>query len=212
MQHLGVAKERISLITNGVDTAHFKPLDLSARPATLTAIYVGRWAKGKGVEKILDVWEKGASLPGFNWNLQLVLPETPPKEMKERLRALEQRVSVTTGVSDPLGQYLKCDLALLLSEGEGLSNFVLEAMACGLPALVSQAAALPEAPGESTGTIILSQEEAGPDEILEELNKLASRPQDLQSLGKAARRYVEQHFSLDRIGRDYIALYKSKTK
>src|SRR5207249_4586101 len=98
-------------------------------------------------------------------------------------------------------------LAILLSEGEGMSNFLLEAMACGLPTLTTQASALPDADGEKTGTCTLRREEIIPDG-LRALNALAQDRKRLIELGQASRRHVEQNYSFERVGHAYLSLYR----
>src|ERR1039458_1185235 len=144
----GIPSDRLSYIPNGIDTRYFQtshePKPVLRRQVqwpqeALVAIYVGRWAQGKGVEKIFDLWEKGVAERGFPWHLAMILSESPPDRIAARIERLKGRVHMAIRVADPIPYYQASDLAILLSEGEGVSNFLLEAMACGLPTLTTGA-------------------------------------------------------------------------
>jgi glycosyltransferase involved in cell wall biosynthesis len=77
-------------------------------------------------------------------------------------------------------------------------------MACSTPAIGSNLAAMPEfiRPGE-TGFVF--DDEA---ELREQLVKLASAPALVETMGRAARRAVEEEFSLDVAGAAMARLYQ----
>jgi len=214
----GIPPERLSYIPNGVDTAYFSPaISLKSRlrsslqwsESALVAIYVGRWAKGKGVETLLDLWEAGASRPDFPWHLALVLSDPAPEAMAKRIQRLQGRIHTAYGVMDTRPYYQAADLAILLSEGEGLSNFLLEAMSCALPTLTTAAAALPDAEADKTGTHTLPPNAQAATESLTYLTQLAKQINRLATLGEAARRHIDKNYSLDQVGLSYLTLYKN---
>jgi starch synthase len=92
------------------------------------------------------------------------------------------------------------DAYLITSRIEGMPVAPLEAMACGLPVVSSDAHGLPDifAAGEDHGGIITPQGDVTA--IVSALDRLA-RDLDLRSrLGKAARTRVEDHFSIATVG------------
>jgi glycosyltransferase involved in cell wall biosynthesis len=147
---LGVDRSVAHLIPNGVDTRVWRPLDPSARAAARTGFgatdselvvctsaklvprkkvdllvrafcstagtHRGRlWIMGEGPQSG-ELQRLASSLPGGD-RVEL-LGVIPPEQVRARLQA--------------------ADLFALLSEWEGLSNALLEAMACGLPAVVTR--------------------------------------------------------------------------
>ena len=125
----------------------FLPNPLAATPASETATFaaptvitVGRLVEQKGIDVLLAAWAKVApSLP--DWRLALVGDGPLAGELKEQARKLgvEDSVDWVGHVSDPFPLLRGAKLFVLTSRFEGTPNALLEAMACGLPAVVSDA-------------------------------------------------------------------------
>jgi starch synthase len=92
------------------------------------------------------------------------------------------------------------DVYLIASRTEGMPVAPLEAMACGLPVVSSDAHGLPDifAAGEQHGGIVVPRED--PQGIADALERLARDPALRSRLGAAARRRVEDHFSIAAVG------------
>jgi glycosyltransferase involved in cell wall biosynthesis len=108
--------------------------------AAPTVITVGRLVEQKGIDVLLAAWAKvAASLPG--WRLALVGDGPLADELKEQARNLgvEDSVDWVGHVSDPFPLLRGAKLFVMTSRFEGTPNALLEAMACGLPAVVSDA-------------------------------------------------------------------------
>jgi glycosyltransferase involved in cell wall biosynthesis len=92
------------------------------------------------------------------------------------------------------------DVYLITSRTEGMPVAPLEAMACGLPVVSSDAHGLPDifAAGEEHGGIVTPRHDV--DAIVAALERLAGDPDLRARLGSAARRRVEEHFSIPAVG------------
>ena len=92
------------------------------------------------------------------------------------------------------------DAYLITSRTEGMPVAPLEAMACGLPVVSSDANGLPDifAAGEKHGGIVVSSED--PTGIASALERLVNSPDLRSRLGRAARRRVEERFSVPAVG------------
>jgi glycosyltransferase involved in cell wall biosynthesis len=212
---VGIPEVSLRVIPNGVRMDRFQPLpaaDRSQRRASLqigdndlVALYVGRWAAGKGLEALLTIWDTAQSQPDFHWKLRLVVSQAPPAEHQALLRRLESSVQVIVRSSDPLPYYQTADLAVLLSENEGLSNFLLEAMASGLPLLTTPGAAVAPVEEAVRWGWLASSSRAG--DILALLKTIQKDTVLLKSKGDVARKEAGKHYSTETVAAEYEKLY-----
>jgi glycosyltransferase involved in cell wall biosynthesis len=130
-----------SIIPNGIDTDRFRPPtllereaareDLKLPPLARVALFVGRLVEKKGVNVLVELVKQ---LPS---HLFLIVGDGPlrtkiPANSKNVVWLAElapERMAVV---------YKAADVFVLPSHGEGLPLSVQEAMACGLPVIVSQ--------------------------------------------------------------------------
>lgn len=98
-----------------------------------------------------------------------------------------------------------CDVFCLLSRSEGMSNALLEAMACGLPSVATAVGGNPEVvEPERSGYLVPSEDwEAAAQRVLELLRDPAMR----QRVGSAARRRVFELFTVEAMVRRVASLY-----
>jgi starch synthase len=98
------------------------------------------------------------------------------------------------------------DAYVTTSRIEGMPVAPLEAMACGLPVIASDAQGLPDilAEGEGSGGLLIPQE--APEKIADGLKRLRDDADLRHRLGIAARSRVERNFSLQAVGTALDAL------
>ncbi len=204
---------RLRLIYNGVDTRRYAP-DPAARAAARAAlglaegervvISVGRLSPEKDYATLLRAV---ATLPAF-WRLLLV---GDGAEM-ERLAALRDELGLG-GRALLLGQRRDipallnaADVFALSSLSEGVSLALLEAMAVGLPAVVTEVGGNPEVvlPG-ATGLLLPP---GLPHELALALLEALDDPARAAAWGRAGRERVLERFSLEGMARAYAALYR----
>jgi glycosyltransferase involved in cell wall biosynthesis len=146
---LGIPTERIRVIKHGVDLNLFRPLDDRAMVrASLgltkpTIVSVGRLVKEKGHDVAIQAmkFEPGMEL--------LVIGEGPEKDRLSNLihtEGLSDRVRLCGGLdqralSTMLGA---ADCLLQCSSREGISNVILESLACGTPVAATAVWGTPE--------------------------------------------------------------------
>jgi glycosyltransferase involved in cell wall biosynthesis len=107
-----------------------------------------------------------------------------------------------------VGNWLSAaDVFVLSSTSEGLPISMLEAMAAGLPAIVTDVGALPELVTLSgAGTIVPARSVDG---LARAIVDLANRRHELAALGERASACYREHFTPDRMADDYLALYRA---
>ena len=99
------------------------------------------------------------------------------------------------------------DVFCLLSRSEGFTNALLEAMACGLPCVVTRVGGNPEAVQNGENGFLVEPEDAegAADHIL----ALLRQPELARKLGCVARETVEARFTLRAMTKNLIEVYES---
>ncbi|HTS61368.1 MAG TPA: glycosyltransferase [Candidatus Acidoferrales bacterium] len=112
------------------------------------------------------------------------------------------------GEQATVGDWLsRADVFVLSSVSEGLPISILEAMAAGLPAIVTDAGGMPEVLRLSGAGKVVP---AGRVDLLARaIRDFASRRRNLKELGDRARSCYLQHFLPERMAAEYLSLYRS---
>ena len=151
-------------------------------------LFMGRLHQRKGVDVLARAFKK-ANLP----NTKLVIAG-PDEGMLSTLEALADDTVILTGYlsgEERLSALASADVFALPAIGEGLSMAVLEAMASGLPVLLSHGCNLPEVAGAHAGYVIDVDEQ----ELILALEKLFSDPEKLEQMGHNAQNLIRQKFT-----------------
>lgn len=173
--------KQIARAAYGVDTEFWCPAEVKKNTGPLTFIYAGQSSIRKGTPDLLEAW-KHAGLKDArlllvgSWQLSPTrLHDLPPNVewhppcSAERLREY----------------YRHADIFVFPSHFEGFGLVLLEAMACGLPAVASDASAMPDLFCGREGKIL----PAGDIEALvEELRSATAHREALREMGRDARK------------------------
>jgi glycosyltransferase involved in cell wall biosynthesis len=138
-----------------------------------------------------------------------IVGDGPDRPMLESLAGelgISGRVCFLGERSD-VGRWLsRADLFVLSSRTEGTPLALLEAMAAGLPFVVTDAGGLPEvAQLSGAGTVAPSGDAAA---LAQAILDHAGRRHELPALGARARQCYQQHFAAERMADDYLRLYE----
>ena len=146
---LGYPAEKIIVIRNGIDTEWFRP-DPEARGRIRSEWGITEHEKIIGLVGRLDPMkdhpiflEAAAVLAKKRTDARFVCVGGGPDEYRTRLQTLakrlglEERLQWVEHCKDMPGVYNALDIAVSSSYGEGLSNVIGEAMACGVPCVVT---------------------------------------------------------------------------
>lgn len=203
----------IELLPNGVDDAVFKPLDAAGRRAARARLgwpqdatvylYTGRFSPEKRLTWFLKLWQASAGADAR----AVLVGDGPEHAALEGLAAGSfSRITVLTPREDLPDHYAAADAFFLPSTSEGLSNSLLEAMACGCAPLASRVGGTAETvESDVTGLLFERDDEEGLKRAVARLSGdrgLAAR------LGAEARRRVEQRYALARVVDRLEELYR----
>jgi glycosyltransferase involved in cell wall biosynthesis len=207
--------ERLTLIPNGVDTETFRP-DVSGEafrqminvpPGVPLVGFVGRLAWEKGPDKFLRVAER---VHEQRPDVHFAMVGEGPMEDKINLMLKRMRLSDyvhTVGLmTDTWNIYPAFDLLAQTSRHEGMPLTLLEAMACARPVVAIGVGGVAELVEHGTSGLIISPREGAglmnkfPDNdwegIASAVLALLARPAQLERMGRAGRRRVEELFDV----------------
>lgn len=98
-----------------------------------------------------------------------------------------------------------CDLCVLFTYSEGISNSILEYMACGKAVIANDAGGTREIITNTNTGFLLTDETT--EEIASLINDLIDDEDRRKAMGENARLHVEKNFSVARMGSDFSKLY-----
>jgi glycosyltransferase involved in cell wall biosynthesis len=126
-------------------------------------------------------------------------------------RRLENRGAVLAGPRRDIPEILAAsDIVALPSRfGEGCPNALLEAMAAGKPVVAARTGGIPEVVVDGETGLLVPREDV--DALRAALLRLAADPALRARMGAAGRERVEREFTVDRVVKDYEALYSELT-
>ncbi|TWX67625.1 glycosyltransferase [Colwellia sp. C1TZA3] len=197
MVAMGINKEKIHVIYNGVDHQKFHLKQATVNKKTDDyLLYVGNLKKEKGVIELL----KGFALINEQYPA-LKLLYAGPGNMRSEISSQAKYLAVGNKViflgsvdHDQLPKLIsQARLLALPSYNEGVPNVVLEAMACGTPVLVSNVGGIPEVVDERIcGKIISARSHLA---VAEGLEHILSRTWDKEKIQQHSLQFSWQNNS-----------------
>jgi L-malate glycosyltransferase len=213
----GVKPEQTHCLPNGVDCDHFMPRSGPARRkqrqqhALPTDQYLfGCAARMVPVKRHRDLIDAFARVTRAHPQASLVLIGNGPLEADLRdqvaRRNLTDRV-IFHGEETNMAMLLPLlDAFVLASSTEGLSNAILEAMACGLPTIATAVGGNTELVVSGlTGFLVPPR---APEQIALAMGELLTRPDLGQTMGRKARTRATDHFSLPGMLSNFSSFYR----
>ncbi len=178
LANLGVEPERIQVLRNGVDLSVFRPVDRDSAREQLgiqgpTLLSVGNLVPFKGHDVVIK------ALPVLPEITLLIVGNGPNRAVLEQLaQDLEVNDRVRFLGTMPHERmcevYNAADVLVLASEREGWPNVLLEAMACGTPALASSVGGIPEVIRSPAAGLLLT--DRSPQTIADSIKTLIQDP------------------------------------
>lgn len=221
----GLPPERLNLVPNGVDTEHYHPVGPAARVGVRDEldlpsegrilIFHGVFIERKSLLWLVDVLE--SRLEALDMTLLLVGGPARDEEatgyaarLREHIERSPARSRIIVREHEPaVHRYLQAaDAYVLPSTGEGLSNALLEAMATGLVAFASRGSGSEDVIQEGrSGFLFEPRDDASFLRSLEAV--FGSHPEhDPAAIGRRAVQRIEERFSIQATGREYVRLYE----
>lgn len=206
----GLERAKAWVIRPAVDAAIFRPdPSIEEKKTVRMMVFGGTWVKGS--EYALVAFRRALDL-GVQAKLWVL--GGADKENRSRLLytiadlGLEGRVEWVGAqpperVAELLGE---SDVFLHASLSEGISNAILEAMASGLPVVVTDAGGTREAVRDGIDGFVVPCRDV--EAMAEALVRLGRDPELRRRMGEAGRRRVLEEFTLDRQTREWMEFYE----
>jgi len=181
-----------------------------ANPSTVVLLNVAMFRPEKNQRELIELCSR---LPNYlDWQLWLA-GEGPALRKCERLAhalGLAGRVKFLGYQPEPVPLYLAADVALLASQSESLSNFLIEAQLHGLPAVAYDIVGVGEcfAPDKS-GVLLKNRDQAG---FVAALDRLIREPALRRRYAEHARRHAQAHFTPEHQVQAHLNLFRQLTK
>ncbi len=201
----GYDDARMMVIPNGIDTNRFRP-DVEARRRLRTQWQIGDHEFTIGLVGRIDAMKDhptflhaAADLARERADVHFVCVGAGPVSYTAEMQALGfslglgGRLLWTGAASDMLGAYNALDLLASSSYGEGFSNAIGEAMACGVPCVVTDVGDSARIVGE-TGLVVPPKDH--PTLAQAWRRWLRFDPVERQARGRQARARIESEFNL----------------
>jgi glycosyltransferase involved in cell wall biosynthesis/uncharacterized protein (DUF362 family) len=205
---------RTVIIPNGIDTATFRPPAGGMREARVQlgipddAVLigsVGRLSPEKNYVLLVQAVARAAQTE--NLRLVLVGDGADRARIQSEIDALNLKGKCRiTGLQQDVLPWLQAmDIFCLSSDTEGLSISLLEAGACGLPCVVTDVGGNAEIVADGVSGVVVP---------CGDVNALAAALERLvhgdvrRRMGEAARRVVEERYSMDTMVREYERVYR----
>ncbi|MCM8595413.1 TIGR03088 family PEP-CTERM/XrtA system glycosyltransferase [Accumulibacter sp.] len=217
VERVRIAPQRVVQIVNGVDTARFCP---SAEPGrsglpdgfrgrdALVVCTVGRLQPVKDQETLLRAF--ALLVAGGRPEARLVVAGDGP--MRTALVELAASLGIADRcwfpgtVSNVAGLLRNCDVFVLPSLAEGISNTLLEAMASGLPVLATAVGGNRELITEGENGWLFEPRDVAT--LVRLLSRYVDEPAMLRDQGRRAREMAVTRFSLPTMVGRYQAVYE----
>ncbi len=192
--------------SNGVDIERFSPGSSAVReqfsiPRDAPVVgFVGRLTRDKGLPELIEAFDRILLAEPSTHLLLVGWFDRAEDALDAELRRLilnHPRIHCSGFVSDTAPFYRGMDVMVLPTWREGFPNAVLEAQASGIPVVTTESTGARDAViAEVTGLLIPP---GYPEAIYESVIKLLRDPERRVRMGRAARAWVTEHYSEERV-------------
>ncbi|TFH03187.1 MAG: glycosyltransferase [Candidatus Thorarchaeota archaeon] len=214
---MGVMRNRIRIIPNGINTSEFEHLPergalrakLGIDPDWPIVLYLGRIHRIKGLDLLLTAF---AVLVKELKDIRLILAGPDDgflTDLRNRARALEieDRVIATGPIygRDKLEAFIDADVYVLPSSYEMFPNTVLEALACRTPVVMTDRCGIADVIRNIGGLVVPYDEDA----LAGALLSILTQPNLGRKFGQQGRNLVIETYNLSIVAKRVIDVYDS---
>jgi teichuronic acid biosynthesis glycosyltransferase TuaC len=200
---LGLQPDRISAIHTGIDISFFAPQSkeknrelLGILPESTIFLFVGRLHPWKGIGEILDVAKRSPQIRFF-----FIGPGTIPSHP-------ENCTFLGTQTPEIVRMWMNAaDCLLLPTYTESVPTSVMEAFACGIPAITSNVGGCPEIVEQGKNGLLIPPRDAS--SLYDAVVWMNQNPESRIRMGEQARRTVLERYDHNNLTEKLIRVHRS---
>jgi glycosyltransferase involved in cell wall biosynthesis len=200
---LGLHPGKVSAIHTGVDVSFFVPQSkektrelLGLLPGSTIFLFVGRLHPWKGIGEILDVAKRSPQLQFY-----FIGPGTIPSHP-------ENCTFLGTQTPDIVRMWMNAaDCLLLPTYTESVPTAVMEAFACGIPAITSNVGGCPEIVEQRKNGLLIPPRDAS--SLYDAVVWMNQNPESRKKMGEQARRTVLERYDHNNLTEKLIHVHRS---
>ena len=198
---------------SGVDTLRFRPNPKARRTfrkknkipdEDIVFVYVGRLKRDKGIPELLAAFEKIAKTNSSMW-LLLVGPDEENLGRLIQASPAMMKIIKVGHTSSPESYMAAANIFVLPSHREGFGSSVIEAGACGIPAVASRIYGLTDAVVHGHTGLLVTRGDVG--ELARAMEKLGNNRKLRLRMGRAAQRRAKVRFDQKKITEALLQFY-----
>ena len=200
----------IEVISNAIDLGVFAPALDKQETEMTRLLYVGRLVASKSPMTLIETIIHLKEMDTKPFVLELV-GEGEQRSLLEQM-VIENKLSRYVifsgwvGHPDLIQYYQQADIFVTTTIWEGMPNTVLEAMACGLPIVGTQAHGMNQLVFDQRNGYLVPT--YAPALLAKRLKHLINTPQERIRMGKESRKIVQSQFSWEFITAQYTQIYE----
>ena len=209
-ERLKIPREQIDVVHVGLELEGFKPASLDFDPPVLG--YLSRMNASLGLERLVEAFIELKKVRGLE-KLKLRATgglvgedRTCVANLRKKLAGLglEKDAEFIEDFSREHRLEFLSSLSVMcvpVERGEAFGTYIIEAMAAGVPVVQPNAGAFPELIEATGGGVIYTN-------LVETLQAILTNPDQARTLGKKGREAVNEHFGVDAMAQNILAVYK----
>jgi glycosyltransferase involved in cell wall biosynthesis len=213
-----VSLRKISTIQNGVDTELTRPVDSSKKPTIRQMLglpttgfilgAVGRIVPVKNYSLMIGAFSRLAAMTNDTY-LVIVGDGEQSIDLKHLVRqlGLSERIFLVGEKTNTLEWYQAFDCFVLSSISEGTSMALLEAGACGLPAVVTDVGGNVDVVENQVNGLIIDS--GNLDGMYQALHRIYTNRFLADQMGRAARLNIQKYYSLSSSVKAHLHIYQN---
>lgn len=201
----------IAVIPNGIDLTEFPNQEKKLKTDKRTILFLSRIHPKKGIEVLLEAWEKLDLELRRNWKVEIAGngEKTYITSLQKKIerKGLEKEILIIGPKfgEEKLLAYGRADLFVLPTYSENFGIVVAEALACGIPVITTEGTPWEELNSREAGWWI----QIGVEPLAQTLeNVLRLGHQQLQIKGRNGRQLIEEKYSIQAVAADMLKLYE----